>query len=320
MHWKVGELAKLANISVRTLHHYEQIGLLKPARRSDGGYRLYDTQNVQRLMQIVCLSQVGMSLDEVKQALADYPDDILPHLKQHLALLDQRLSQLQTVHTRLQSVISKIANNQQPSWIDWALNPDLIRLSDQWHATDAFDALALYESHLNQSARWQQLLAHETQNTAWDLVASFEALTDASLLCHHHLWHNPNLTAFAQLDRPRADTIRAQWAQQHRLLWQAQLTPAATACLNHTHAQALSAWPNILADLHQVTHHQLDPASCHHAWQHWCLTLGQGDEALTRQIMHGFLAEPRLQQGLCLNPARADTWQSWLNQTFTNSP
>jgi DNA-binding transcriptional MerR regulator len=66
---KVGELAALANLTVRTLHHYDDIGLLRPSARSDAGYRLYSRDDVARLHQIQALRAFGMGLAAMTFAL-----------------------------------------------------------------------------------------------------------------------------------------------------------------------------------------------------------------------------------------------------------
>ena len=67
--WKIGELARRTGLTVRTLHHYDEIGLLSPAQRSDGGHRVYDEADVQRLYRIVSLRSLGFPLDAIAQAL-----------------------------------------------------------------------------------------------------------------------------------------------------------------------------------------------------------------------------------------------------------
>ena len=67
--WKIGELARRTGLTVRTLHHYDEIGLLSPAERSDGGHRVYDEAGVQRLYRIVSLRSLGFPLDAIAQAL-----------------------------------------------------------------------------------------------------------------------------------------------------------------------------------------------------------------------------------------------------------
>lgn len=68
---KVGQLAARTGTTVRTLHHYDEIGLLKPARRSPSGHRLYDAAEVERLQQIKSLQGLGWSLDEIRSALTE---------------------------------------------------------------------------------------------------------------------------------------------------------------------------------------------------------------------------------------------------------
>ena len=62
---QVGELAKRAGLTVRTLHHYEQTGLLTPSARSEAGYRLYNLSAVQRLHMIKALAQTGLTLGQM---------------------------------------------------------------------------------------------------------------------------------------------------------------------------------------------------------------------------------------------------------------
>jgi DNA-binding transcriptional MerR regulator len=66
---KVGELAKRTGLTVRTLHHYDAIGLLRPSAHSGSGYRLYDSADVARLQQVLSLRQLGFSLEEIRDCL-----------------------------------------------------------------------------------------------------------------------------------------------------------------------------------------------------------------------------------------------------------
>ena len=71
-HYTVGRVAALAGVTVRTLHHYDRIGLLSPSRRSENGYRLYDYDDLERLRQIRLLRELRLSLEAVEQ-LVDAP-------------------------------------------------------------------------------------------------------------------------------------------------------------------------------------------------------------------------------------------------------
>ena len=63
--YTVSELAKMAGVSVRTLHHYDQIGLLKPSSRTAAGYRLYEQPGLLRLQQILFFRELGLPLAEI---------------------------------------------------------------------------------------------------------------------------------------------------------------------------------------------------------------------------------------------------------------
>ncbi len=67
----VGEVARLAHVSVRTLHHYDEIGLLKPAHRSEAGYRLYGERELERLQAILFYRELGFDLEAIRELLAE---------------------------------------------------------------------------------------------------------------------------------------------------------------------------------------------------------------------------------------------------------
>ncbi|MFD3508009.1 MerR family transcriptional regulator [Nocardia sp. NPDC058666] len=67
--WKVGELAAEAGLTVRTLHHYDRIGLVHPAQRTNTGHRLYTESDVERLYQVLALRQLGLGLDQIADLL-----------------------------------------------------------------------------------------------------------------------------------------------------------------------------------------------------------------------------------------------------------
>ena len=82
--YQVKDVARLAGVSVRTLHHYDSIGLLVPRTRTAAGYRLYTDSDLLRLQQILIGRELGLSLEEIRRSLDD------PRFDQKVALLDQR--------------------------------------------------------------------------------------------------------------------------------------------------------------------------------------------------------------------------------------
>ena len=87
------EFAALAGVTVRALHHYDRVGLLKPLTRTDAGYRLYSERDLVRLEQIVLLKFLGFSLRQIGELLAD-DSDILATLQRQCAALGAKRSRL----------------------------------------------------------------------------------------------------------------------------------------------------------------------------------------------------------------------------------
>jgi DNA-binding transcriptional MerR regulator len=90
----VGSLAGMAGVTVRTLHHYDAIGLLRPSGRSGAGYRRYTDADVERLQRILFYRELEFGLDQIGDALADPGADTLGHLRRQHALLQDRIERL----------------------------------------------------------------------------------------------------------------------------------------------------------------------------------------------------------------------------------
>jgi len=101
--YTVSRLARMAGVSVRTLHHYDQIGLLKPSARTEAGYRLYGEPELLRLQQILFFNELDMPLDEVRQILDDPGFDQVASLEHHRQSLQRRMERL----TRLLGTIDR---------------------------------------------------------------------------------------------------------------------------------------------------------------------------------------------------------------------
>ena len=103
---KVGELAAATGLTVRTLHHYEQIGLLAASRRSSGGHRLYSADDVARLYRICLLRRLGFPLAEIATTLDDPAWNLRAALGRHLASLDAQLRAGQELRQRVAGLLA----------------------------------------------------------------------------------------------------------------------------------------------------------------------------------------------------------------------
>src|SRR5260370_1968019 len=89
---KVGELAKRTGLTIRTLHHYDDIGLLKPSLHTESGHRLYTAGDVARLQQVLSLRQIAFSLEEVRACLDRPGFSPLEVIRLHVARLREQMA------------------------------------------------------------------------------------------------------------------------------------------------------------------------------------------------------------------------------------
>lgn len=99
--WTVGQVAERSGVTVRTLHHYDEIGLLRPSHRSASGYRLYTDADLVRLQHVVVYRRLGFSLEEVAVLLDDPDADVAAHLRRQRAAVMSRLDELTELVTAI---------------------------------------------------------------------------------------------------------------------------------------------------------------------------------------------------------------------------
>jgi len=99
--YTVGKVARLAHVSVRALRHYDELGLLRPSRRTEAGYRLYTSEDLERLQQVLFYKELGFSLEEIRDLMAD------PAFDRREALAGQR-RQIVARTLRLEAMLALI--------------------------------------------------------------------------------------------------------------------------------------------------------------------------------------------------------------------
>ncbi|WP_082606754.1 MerR family transcriptional regulator [Acidovorax sp. Root275] len=116
---KVGDLARRTGLTVRTLHHYDEIGLLKPSGRSEAGYRLYSQADVQRLHGIQTMRQMGLALSDIGALLAG--EGMAPEriIGQQIRSLDQQITQATELRGRLTMLRDGLMAGADPDMGNW---------------------------------------------------------------------------------------------------------------------------------------------------------------------------------------------------------
>lgn len=114
--YRVSEFAEKAGVTVRTLHHYDRLGLLKPSGRTDAGYRLYGERDLVRLQQIVTLKFIGMSLKEIKDLLNQADLDLAATLRLQRQLLQEKRRQMEVAIHAIDQAERSMQSTGQPDW------------------------------------------------------------------------------------------------------------------------------------------------------------------------------------------------------------
>lgn len=112
---RVGELARRTGLTVRTLHHYDEIGLLRPSQHTGAGYRLYTARDIARLQQVVSLRQLGLSLDEIRDCLDRPGHSPLEVIEHHLGRLRQQIESQRRLCERLDAIAARLRTAEEVS-------------------------------------------------------------------------------------------------------------------------------------------------------------------------------------------------------------
>jgi DNA-binding transcriptional MerR regulator len=145
MKYDIHTLARLSDVSVRTLHHYDAIGVLVPPRDPANGYRSYGENELLRLQQILFFKELGFSLLRIKMILDDPDFDLLHALREHRrALVAERARMQKLIHT-LDDTVEKITKRKQmkdEELYDGFSKEEAKRISveakERWGKTDAY--------------------------------------------------------------------------------------------------------------------------------------------------------------------------------------
>jgi MerR family transcriptional regulator, thiopeptide resistance regulator len=160
---KVGDLAKQTAVSVRTLHYYDEIGLLSPSGRTETGYRLYATEDIIRLQQIVSLRQIGFSLEEIRECLEQDSFSLNHVIQLHMTRLQEQMKMSGKLLNRLEMIV-EMNSAEAVSVEDLIQTIEAICMFEKYYTPEQLETLKqrrelLGEEALRQGeANWQTLI------------------------------------------------------------------------------------------------------------------------------------------------------------------
>jgi DNA-binding transcriptional MerR regulator len=161
----VGAVARLAGITVRTLHHYDEIGLLRASGRSGAGYRRYGEADLDRLQRILFYRELGFGLDAIRTVMSDSGADAATHLRRQHALLTDRIGRLQRMAAAVEKAlearsmgISLTPEERFEVFGDFNPEDHAAEVEERWGKTDAYRESARRTRGYTK-ADWQRIKA-----------------------------------------------------------------------------------------------------------------------------------------------------------------
>ncbi|GGT01904.1 HTH-type transcriptional activator TipA [Planobispora rosea] len=146
MGYSVGQVSRLAGVTVRTLHHYDEIGLLSPGQRTASGYRRYTDSDLERLQHVLFYRELGFPLEEIAVILDDPGTDTLTHLRRQHELLSRRIDRLQEMAAAVERAmeantmgISLTPEERFEIFGDFRPEEHEAEAEERWGGTEAFE-------------------------------------------------------------------------------------------------------------------------------------------------------------------------------------
>lgn len=167
--WKVGQLSKLTGITIRALHHYDEIGLLCPFTHTDTGHRLYSESDIIKLQQIISLKQLGFSLEEIKEMFNSDGYNPQEVIKIQLERLDEEIKLKEELRNQLQELKEVFDTWQKPT-PEQFINATLLIVNQSKYFTQ--------EQHIRVKKQYDKLSTNnlkESSNKWNELIASLQA-------------------------------------------------------------------------------------------------------------------------------------------------
>jgi DNA-binding transcriptional MerR regulator len=166
--WKVGELAERTGLTIRTLHHYDAIGLLSPSGRTESlhgsGHRLYTAADVARLHQILSLKQLGFTLEQIGAYLTRADYDPRQVVRLHLEKIRQQAAELERLGNRLQALTETLDRADSVSVETFLETIEAITMIEKYYTPKQLEQLKARKEQVGEEriiqvqAEWPKLM------------------------------------------------------------------------------------------------------------------------------------------------------------------
>ncbi|WP_332861383.1 MerR family transcriptional regulator [Janthinobacterium svalbardensis] len=322
---KIGELARLTGLTVRTLHHYDSIGLLSPSARTPAGYRLYQHGDMDRLHRIMALRKFGLSLADIANALAGPDLPLSAIVAQQIAMFERQIAQASTLRERLRTLQAQLAQGQAPELAEWLTTMELMTMYDKYFTQEELQRMPLLtDSAVEQE--WKALVARvraardagaspndaqaQALATEWMVKLVRDTGAHPGLFARLNDMHTqePSMQATTSIDAELMQFIIAAFNASRIALYRPFLDEQEYAHLLANYGRRSGEWPALIAAVRAAIDARTpptDPAVLQLArqWLELFRAYAGTDPATQLKFRQAHQQEPRLMEGSFVDAA-----------------
>lgn len=316
---KIGELAKRTGLTIRTLHHYDAIGLLRPSGRSAAGYRLYDRRDVERLHRIQALRRLDLPLAEIAPLLDGAGPGLESVIAQQIAGLERQIARAADLRDRLLALQASVRAREEPDMNDWLATLAMMNFydryftpaeSEQLRRSGDFSDREFQELKAALRAQMERGAAPGSDEVLalgqrWIELSLRQMAGDARLMHKVHALHReePDVGHVTGIDAALLDYITRATAEYRLSLYARHIDPAVMARVRRPFLREYVKWPALFAEARELRERGLGPLAPEaldlaRRWRALFVAIWGEDPQVHQQVVRVNHMEPALMEGL----------------------
>ncbi len=324
---KVGQLAKQICLSVRTLHHYDEIGLLSPSVRTDAGHRLYNTKDISRLHRIQALKQLGLSLQQIAEIIQANSQPLPEIIAQQIINLEREMEQAVQLKNKLIKLQVSLRMDYEPDMASWLDTLALMNVYEKYLTADEIEELNSHALAVKHEIEhdWPQMVkklqAMMDQKTPPDDSEAKAFVTLWTEMLERLVGHNPHLllkinAMSNELEMQMQRGISPAMAKYlgdvmgaiHRDIFAKYLSQEQMQLMDKNRQKNQEEWPLLIAAVREKMQAGISPGSetirpLAIKWKTLFEASTGGDSDITEKLRIAYEREPLLMQGTGLDQA-----------------
>ncbi|SAL64984.1 MerR family transcriptional regulator [Caballeronia udeis] len=317
-------MAKKSGLTVRTLHHYDAIGLLTPSARADNGYRLYNRDDIARLHRIQALRGFGLTLADIGAYLAQPDKPLADIVARQIAMLDAQIDKAARLRDRLQELRGTLMDGKEPELVDWLRTLELMTMFNRYFSQEELDRLPMYRKTQTQSVEWTELVAEvrvlmdagvspadecpRALADRWMTLLARDTNNDPRMFAKLNRMHDnePSMQASMGISPELRDYVIRAFAETKIAIFERYLSPGEFHFLRANYGKRAMEWPQLMADARDAIDEGVTPDSPQarelaRRWMDLFRSYAGDDPATHAKIRHALQNEPELTKGSWAN-------------------